>query len=55
MKDVDFNTNEGHTSLLGIMVVVVDKWGHCNILHYSLTKSRCVTRSVLVAEVFVVA
>lgn len=34
------------------MVVVVEQYKRCNILHFSSTKSRRVTRSDLAAEIF---
>lgn len=36
-------------------MIVTDNHKQCNVLHYSWTKSRRVTRSVLAAELFVAA
>ena len=40
------------TSQLGYIILLADKFGTCNILHYASYKSRRVTRSVPGAELY---
>jgi hypothetical protein len=53
--DSSFANNEDLTSQLGYIIMLTDKTGKCNILHYSSHKSRRVTRSVLGGEVYAFA
>lgn len=52
-SDTSFGSNNDSTSQLGYIITMTDEHGISNVLHYSSTKSRRVTRSVLAAELFV--
>lgn len=52
--DASFASNEDKTSQLGYIITMSDKDGRSNILQYQRSKSRRVTRSVLVAELFAI-
>lgn len=54
-SDASFASNSDIKLQLGYVVTTSDKSGHSNIAHYSSTKSRRVTRSVLAAELFAMA
>ena len=53
--DASFANNSDLTSQLGYIILLADKFGKRNILHYASYKSRRVTRSVLGAEVYAFA
>ena len=53
--DASFANNNDLTSQLGYIILLADKFGKCNILHYASYKSRRVTRSVLGAEIYAFA
>lgn len=40
------------TSQIGFVVVLMDRFSNCNILHCSNSKAKHVTKSVLAAELF---
>ena len=54
-SDASFANNADLTSQLGYIILLADKYGKCNVLHYASYKSRRVTRSVLGAEVYAFA
>ena len=53
--DSSFANNRDNSSQIGYIILLVDKFANCNILHYSSHKSRRVTRSVLGAELYAFA
>ena len=53
--DAGFATNKDHSSQLGMIVVLVDKFDRAAIIHYDSWKCRRITRSILAAEVYAVS
>ena len=53
--DASFANNPDLTSQLGYIVLLSDKTGKCNVLHFASYKSRRVCRSFLGAEVYAFA
>ena len=54
-SDPSFATNRGHTSQLGYIIRLCNKYDNACILHYASYKSRRVARSVLGAETYAFA
>jgi hypothetical protein len=50
--DSSFANNSDYTSQIGYVVVLADKDDNANILHWSSTKCKRVTRSVLASELY---
>ena len=53
--DASFANNTDYTSQIGYVVVLADKHNRANILHWSSTKCKRVTRSVLASELYAMA
>lgn len=53
--DFSFANNSDLTSQLGYIVLLAEKFGKCNILHYASYRIRRTNRSVLVTEVYAFA
>ena len=53
--DAAFAGNNDLTSQLGYVIALVDDNGTANVIHYSSTKARRATKSVLAAKLFAVA
>ena len=53
--DSSFANNADYSSQIGFVVVLADKHNRANILHWSSTKCRRVTRSILASELFSMA
>ncbi len=51
-SEAAFANNEDSTSQLGMVIVLCDAHENANMLHYASWKSRRITRSILVAEVY---
>ena len=49
-SDSSFANNDDHTTQIGYIILLVDKYKKCNIIHFKSHKSRRVTRSVLGGE-----
>ena len=50
--DSSFANNKDYTSQIGYVIVLADKNDNANILHWSSTKCRRITRSVLASELY---
>lgn len=50
--DASFANNGDCSSQIGFVIVLADQYGNANILHYSSTKCKRVTRSVLASELY---
>lgn len=53
--DASFVDNNDFTSQLGYIITLSDEHGNCNVIRYSSTKKKPVTRSVLAAELYAVS
>jgi hypothetical protein len=53
--DAAFANNKDFSSQIGYIIVIADKHNKANILHWSSTKCKRVTRSVLVSELYAMA
>lgn len=53
--DASFANNGDCSSQIGFVIVLVDEENNANILHYSSTKCKRVTRSVLASELYAMA
>lgn len=53
LADASFATSIDHTSWLGFVILLSDKFQYSNVLHYTSMKSKCLTRSAIAAELFV--
>jgi hypothetical protein len=53
--DSSFAYNAGYSSQIGFVVVLADKHDRANILHWSSTKCKRVTRSILASELYSMA
>jgi hypothetical protein len=53
--DSSFANNADNSSQIGFIVVFVDKHDRANILHWSSTKCKRVTRSILTSELYSMA
>lgn len=51
-SDASFANNVDFSSQIGFVIVLTDKTGAANIIHWASAKARRVTRSVLAAELF---
>ena len=51
-SDALFANNKDLSSQIGYILVIADKKGNANILYWSLTKYKRVTRSVLASELY---
>lgn len=49
--DAAFANREDQTSQIGFLIILNDKNGSCNIVHYGSQKCRRVTRSVMAAGI----
>ena len=50
--DSSFANNKDYTSQIGYVIVLMDKTNNANLIHWSSTKCKRVTRSVLAAELY---
>ena len=50
--DASFANNRDLSSQIGYVLVLADGTGHANIIHWSSTKCKRVTRSVLASELY---
>ena len=50
--DSSFANNPDHSSQIGYVIVLTDKHDNANILHWSSTKCKRITRSVLASELY---
>jgi hypothetical protein len=53
--DASFANNNDLSSQIGYVIVLADQQAHANILHWSSTKCKRVTRSVLASELYAMA
>jgi hypothetical protein len=53
--DASFANNKDLSSQIGYILVLIDAKAHANILHWSSTKCKRVTRSVLASELYAMA
>ena len=53
--DASFANNKDLSSQIGYIIVLADASGRANILHWSSTKCKRVTRSVLASELYAMA
>ena len=51
-SDASFTNNKDLSSQIGYILVIADEKGNANILHWSLTKCKRVTRSMLASELY---
>ncbi|KAF1982086.1 hypothetical protein K402DRAFT_341256, partial [Aulographum hederae CBS 113979] len=53
--DSSFANNRDHSSQIGYVIVLADKDGNANMIHWQSVKCRRVTRSVLASELYVLS
>ena len=53
--DASFANNKDFSTQIGYILALIDRYGAANILHWSSTKCKRVTRSILASELYAMA